>query len=139
MFSVCSLVSFFNLSLIFVRYAREAGCEWNEETCETAVISGNLDILKYLHENGCPWNGETCFVAAEQGYLDCLKYAVENGCPWDVEKCETRTKLIHCFECGTSHKCRQRDGDNSTLLRSHVACWKFINKWKSNNSNSGAK
>jgi len=71
-----------------LKYARENGCPWDENTCEKAAIYGRLDCLKYAHENGCPWWDEKmCLSAALFGRLDCLKYAHENGCPWDDKMC----------------------------------------------------
>jgi hypothetical protein len=39
-------------------------------------------VLKWARENGCPWDEETCSAAAEGGHLEVLKWARENGCPW---------------------------------------------------------
>ena len=47
-----------------LKYARENGCDWNEETCDDAALNGHLECLKYAREHGCPWNEETCTHAA---------------------------------------------------------------------------
>jgi len=28
--------------------------------CETATTDGHLEVLKWARENGCPWDEETC-------------------------------------------------------------------------------
>ena len=71
-----------------LKYARENGCPWDEQTPANAAYSGHLDVLKYAHENGCPWNKYTCSSAAVGGHLAVLKYAHENGCRWDEWTCK---------------------------------------------------
>ena len=66
-----------------LKWLREEGCPWEEETCSEAAKGGHLNVLKYAHENGCPWNEETCMYAAEEGHLHVLKYAVKHRCSWD--------------------------------------------------------
>lgn len=70
-----------------LKYARQNGCSWNEDTCKCAAENGDLDVLKWLRENGCPWNSLTCRSAAENGHLEVLKWACLNGCEWDVHIC----------------------------------------------------
>jgi len=48
---------------------------------------GHLAVLKWARENGCPWDENTCLFAAEQGHLSVLKWAVSAGCRWDLKKC----------------------------------------------------
>jgi len=48
---------------------------------------GHLEVLKWARENGCPWDEETCAYAAKGGHLEVLKWARENGCPWDEWTC----------------------------------------------------
>jgi hypothetical protein len=43
--------------------------------------------LKWLRENGCPWNENTCINAAQIGNFKILKWARDNGCPWDEFTC----------------------------------------------------
>ena len=59
-------------------------------TCFAAADHGHLDVLKWLRENGCPWDEETCAYAARGGHLEVLKWARENGCPWDEDTCARR-------------------------------------------------
>jgi len=54
---------------------------------------GHLEVLKWARENGCPWDEDTCAGAAEGGHLEVLKWARENGCPWDeVDVLRTRRR-----------------------------------------------
>jgi len=64
-----------------LKWARENGCPWNEDTCTGAAYSGQLEALQWARENGCPWNEETCWAAAKGGHLEVLQWARENGCP----------------------------------------------------------
>lgn len=70
--------------LSILKYLREQGCSWNDDTAWTAARHGQLECLKYLHDEGCPWDEDTTAVAAAQGHLECLKYLHEQGCPWDT-------------------------------------------------------
>ena len=42
-------------------YAHENGCEWDEETGNTAIIHMSVKCLKYTISNGCPLD-ETIFI-----------------------------------------------------------------------------
>ena len=39
--------------LHIIQWARENGCEWNEDTCKGAVKAGHWDVAKWCMENGC--------------------------------------------------------------------------------------
>lgn len=56
---------------------------------------GHFKILKFAHENGCKWDNETCNYAILMGNMDCLEYAHNNGCYWDEEAYINFMKL-HC-------------------------------------------
>ena len=71
-----------------LKWARENGCPWDEETCWKAAERGHLEVLQWARENGCPWNELTCAYAALGGHLETLKWLRENGCPWDELTCE---------------------------------------------------
>jgi hypothetical protein len=43
---------------------------------------GHLEMLKWARENGCPWDEQTCYSAASGGHIEVLRWARENGCPW---------------------------------------------------------
>ena len=49
--------------------------------CRCAAWGGHLETLKWARENGCPWNEDTCLFAAKGGHLEVLQWARENGCP----------------------------------------------------------
>jgi hypothetical protein len=61
--------------------------EQNEDysLCYNAATHGNLKNLKWLKEKGCLWDEETCSNAARQGHLHILTWAKEQGCPWNYE------------------------------------------------------
>ena len=49
------------------------------------LVRGHLEILKWARENGCPWNEDTYSSAAKNGHLEVLKWLRENRCPWDKD------------------------------------------------------
>ena len=53
------------------------------DVCSEAAGGGFLEILIWARENGCEWDEDTCAKAAEGGHLEVLKWARENGCDWD--------------------------------------------------------
>ena len=73
--------------LQLLKQSRDAGCPWNESTCEFAAKNGHLEVLKWVKDNGCPWNEWTCVDAALNGHLDVLKWARDNGCLWNSYTC----------------------------------------------------
>jgi hypothetical protein len=60
--------------------------------CYSAATSGNLKNLKWLKEKGCLWDEETCSKAACEGHLHILSWAREQGCPWN---CKTSSKAAY--------------------------------------------
>ena len=38
-----------------------------KKICSSAVASKNIEILKYLRDLGCQWNEETCSIDADNG------------------------------------------------------------------------
>ena len=111
-----------------LKFAREHVAPWDEWTCTSAAMKGNLDCLKYAHENGCPWNENTCIAAASNGHLDCLKYAHENGCPWDKRTCDNAARYGHleCLKYARENGC---DWDEKTCMNAaengHLECLKY--------------
>ena len=63
--------------------------------CEAAAKGGHLEVLKWARENGCPWDENTCAYAALGGHLEVMKWARENGCPWDEETCACAARGGH--------------------------------------------
>ncbi len=47
-----------------MKWLKENGCPWNENTFRAAAINGNLENMKWLKENGCPWDSNTFSIAA---------------------------------------------------------------------------
>jgi len=41
-------------------WAREHGCDWDSETCSSAVKGGHLNCLIWAREHGCDWNDNAC-------------------------------------------------------------------------------
>jgi hypothetical protein len=52
-----------------LKWARENGCPWNEDTCAYAAKGGHLEVLKWARANGCPWDEKTREYAAWKGYV----------------------------------------------------------------------
>ena len=73
--------------LQILKYAREHGCAWDEDTCRSAAKGGYLGILQWAHKHHCPWDARTCDSAAEGGHLGILQWARQHGCPWDEFTC----------------------------------------------------
>ena len=65
-----------------LKWARQHGCPWNENTCSDAARGGHLGVLQWARQNGCPWSEETASAAAYAGHLAVLQWAIRNGCPW---------------------------------------------------------
>jgi hypothetical protein len=84
-------------------WAAANGCQWQfTKTCETLAEGGHLDVLRWAREHGCPWDEDTCACAADAGHmevlrwvvltcakaaggghLEVLKWAREHHCPWE--------------------------------------------------------
>ena len=63
-----------NGRLKILKWLRAEGCEWDHETCTTALLhaeaGGSLETLRWARENGCEWDEVTKHEAAELGYTD---------------------------------------------------------------------
>ena len=70
-----------------VKWARENGCPWSQNTCMMAAYGGHLEVLQWARANGCPWDASTCTAAASEGHLEMLQWARGSGCPWDDWTC----------------------------------------------------
>ena len=84
-----------NGHLEILKWARENGCTWDEQTCSKAAMNGQLEILQWARSNGCPWDTGTCAYAARSNHLHILKWARENGCPWNERTCALAGFLGH--------------------------------------------
>ena len=86
-----------------LRWARENGAPWDEDTCASSCVLcaaaarvGDLEELKALRRAEIfPWNTLTCMRAAKGGHLEILKWARENDCPWDWRTCAYAAKYGH--------------------------------------------
>lgn len=81
--------------LEMLKWAREEGCPWDQNTCRCAAERGHLEVLRWAKEQGCPWDKSTCKFAARGGHLALLKWAREQGCPWDERTCSSAAKGGH--------------------------------------------
>jgi hypothetical protein len=87
-----------NLELL--QWIREEGCPWDESACHAAAGAGHLVVLQWLKSMGCPWDTYTCTAAAAEGHLELLQWAVEEGCPWDKQEC---AHAACCYGAGSLH------------------------------------
>jgi REP element-mobilizing transposase RayT len=90
-----------------LKWARENGAPWDDETCASALKGKHFDVVKYYVEEreralevfdftpGLPWDKRTCENAAQNGNLKLLKWARKNGAPWDDETCASALKGKH--------------------------------------------
>lgn len=78
-----------NGDLEMIKWARKAGCPWNENVCiEAAKDRKKYDILRFAIENKCPViSPEICSQLAANGDLEMLMWARKAGCPWDENVC----------------------------------------------------
>ena len=58
-----------------LKWARENGCPWDEQTRGRAwawrrAVRGHLETLKWARENGAPWNEYARRFAASKGYVE---------------------------------------------------------------------
>ena len=51
-----------------LEWAREKGCEWDEEVCYGAALSGNLEMLKWAWQNNCSCTQQTRFYTNPYNY-----------------------------------------------------------------------
>ena len=114
-----------------LRWARENGCHWNEQTCTAAAKGGHLNVLMWAIENGCPvsqaafdsaaksgridmlalarevrgglfWDDDLCTRAASESQFAALEWLLENGCPWrDCILAHIRDRLAKDPSCLT--------------------------------------
>lgn len=67
-----------NGNLIVLRWARENGYEWTDQTCSKAAEKGHLQVIQWAHAHGCPW-GEAASVALANGKFEILEWAASVG------------------------------------------------------------
>jgi len=49
--------------------------------------------LKWVREQGCPWGENTTLVAAKYGHLKCFRWLLYQGCPWNRSQCRSQGKV----------------------------------------------
>ncbi len=64
-----------------LRYAHDAGCPWDEDTCCAAAENGHLDVLRYAREAGCPCGEAAALAARAGGDDDVIRFMLELGWP----------------------------------------------------------
>ncbi len=126
----CNLSVYFakNGNLELLRYAREKGCPWNDDTTYVAAKNGWLNCLRYAHENGCPWDEHTTYGAVRNGYSYCLRYAHENDCPWDRTTTGIAAYLGHlnCIRYAYEHGCPWDEFTTYGAARyGHLECLRY--------------
>jgi len=74
-----------------LRWPREHGCPWDEQTCSEAAAGGHLEVLRWAREQRrpCRWYVWTCTNAALFDHFDVLQWARGQSppCPWDNTTC----------------------------------------------------
>ena len=65
-----------------LKLLRKFNIPWNEETCEVAICSGNIEALKWVRSRGCPWNECAFECAIESNDMTTIQYCIENECPF---------------------------------------------------------
>ena len=60
--------------------AGEHGCQWDENTCTFAALGGYLGVAVGAGAP-LPVVRTTCSLVAKNGHLDVLLWALERGCP----------------------------------------------------------
>ena len=86
-----------NLSLM--KWMRENGCSWDEDSPMMAAKGGHLEIFQWLLEQQCPVDRRACSAAAGGGFLEVLKWMREQRggggkarinhlFPWNATPCK---------------------------------------------------
>jgi len=98
--------------LACTQYLREAGCPWKEDFCMCAALRGRLDCLQYAQEHECPWDFSVLVMSAMRGHLRCLQYAHEQGCPWvdTVTYAAVQGSSLECLKYAHEHGCPWNHG-----------------------------
>jgi len=66
-----------------LKWAREAGCPWDSQTCTMAAMWGQPDVMQWAWDHDCPLGGPySCARAAECGQLEALQWLRGHQCPW---------------------------------------------------------
>jgi hypothetical protein len=98
-------------------HLRSIGCEWDVDTCYSAIVCDHLDTLRWLREHGCPWDvRQICMRVANAGFIDILDYVIEQG---EVLDAELLADALNDAGCGSQLQAAQ-------WLRQHGAEWPTV-------------
>ena len=61
-----------------LRWAREQGCPWSEETSLCAAQKGQLEVITWLDENDCPCEWEAILAEARSGSHEDIEELAES-------------------------------------------------------------
>jgi len=76
-----SLIPLQMIRSIHNRFEERGSCwKMKRGTCYTAAQAGHLHIIQWARENGCEWDDETCKAAVESGHWDIARWCIDNGC-----------------------------------------------------------
>jgi hypothetical protein len=120
--------------LELLKWAREEKeCDWDEETINTAVCHGNLEMVKYCIANECPIDEMACEYAASEGHLECLKYLREEAkAPWDSRTATFAAKYghLHILEYLVERKYDKFDACACWIAakKGHLDCLKYLHE-----------
>ena len=85
------------LSVARLAWAKRSGCPWDERTCASAAVNGQLAVVQWAREQAdppCPWNERTCAGAALGGHLaGGVRVHSLNNAPYQPRNLETRCVL----------------------------------------------
>ena len=129
----CSQVAETN-KLELLKWAREEKeCDWDEETINTAVCHGNLEMVKYCVANECPVDENACRCAADRGHLECLKYLREEAkAPWDWRTANWAASNghLHILEYLVERKFDEYEEDECEFAAKfgHLNCLKYLHE-----------
>ncbi|KAG5190200.1 hypothetical protein JKP88DRAFT_175935 [Tribonema minus] len=54
------------------------------DVCAAAAAGGHMDVLRWARGAGCAWDERVCAQARANGHLEVLRWAVSQRCPCDV-------------------------------------------------------
>jgi hypothetical protein len=120
--------------LELLKWAREEKeCDWDEETINTAVCHGNLEMVKYCVANECPIDGRACAHAAFNGHLQCLKYLHEEvNAPWDSRTASWAAEKGHLHVLEYLVECEFDQYDTLACWEAaeygHLDCLKYLHE-----------
>ena len=117
--------------LDMLRWAREHGCPWDEETLNAAAAGGHVEVLSWAHEHGCPSSSDACLEAARGGHLSALKELRARGVDWtDSVLCLAATNgHVDVLRWALDHDC-PRPSRLSTLCEAAASgCHLEVLQW----------